>query len=84
MCLSVSKRGILFDGPLRLEDFNKIKNIPSEMYKDASVLSSALLFLGGNYCFIDGKAGAKVLEKGHVMFSLRQLLQNWALPWILK
>ena len=33
------------------------------MYATASVLSSSLLFPEGKYCFIDGKTGAKVLEK---------------------
>ena len=57
------EQALLLNGLIRLEEFSLIKHIPSEMYASASVLSSSLLFPGGKYCYIDGKTGAKVLEK---------------------
>ena len=57
------EQALLLHGPIRLEEFSILKHIPSELYASASVLSSSLIFPGGTHCYIDGKTGAKVLEK---------------------
>ena len=56
-------QALLLNGLIRLKEFSLIKHIPSEIFASALVLSSSLLFPGCKFCYIDGKTGAKVLEK---------------------
>ena len=57
------EQALLLAGSVRLEDLDIMQHVPSALYDSASIITSSLLFPGGTHCYIDSKAGAKVLAK---------------------
>ena len=57
------EQALLLAGSVRLEDLDIMQHVPTALYDSASFLTNSLLFPGGTHCYIDSKAGAKVLAQ---------------------